>query len=461
MNENDLKRCTVIVDGGSGVLFQPLDENITYILSAKHVFYESVKHDNGPDTKERKTNINYYFSDSQDRANEVEIINGGNYFEHPDINVDAAILILNEKLSFNKIFVDEDCIAFNECLLCGYPTKINDNKNDRYTNQQINRKIDTTNNEYFRLETNFGNLNYEDIIGFSGGGILRLSNGVINIIGIQSSTIAGHANGQIDIVPINKFIEIVEVHNLSEMIPSFLISFEFLKDKAFDISAGILDENISYTRKFLKDKTLEVINSDITPLFIKDLFKERLLINEDNDMKLNDELIYITWLEFLTLINIAKETACSKNDLESIFSMTRLLYKNTSDDWQSDNFLGDCLSSDYLGLNENGTVFIKTKSNPIAGNIAYYKLEKGSLVPRIDAFRKSYENGTLSIVNDVGRSVDDVKDFVFDKFNFIHFEYLKKYMLIENSENFKNYKKSNEHELLIKLKEEYGKVFGI
>ena len=47
------------------------------------------------------------------------------------------------------------------------------------------------------------------------------------------------------------------------------------------------------------------------------------------------------------------------------------------------------------------------------------------------------------------------------KFNFIHFEYLKKYMLIENSENFKTYKKSNEHELLIKLKEEYGKVFGI
>ncbi|MCD1118109.1 ABC-three component system protein [Chryseobacterium turcicum] len=461
MDENYLKRYTVILGGGSGVLFQPLDETKTYILSARHIFYKDVENDRGQKTNILTEKISFYFSYAQNDKKEIEIKIGENYFEHSDENIDAAILILNENLGLNQIFVDENCIAFNECLLCGYPNKINDNDNDKYSNHQINRKIDTTNNGYLRLETNFGNLNHEDIIGFSGGGILRLNNGVINIIGIQSSTITDYANGQIDIVPINKFIQIVEENNLSEMIPSFLKSFEFLKDKVFDISAGILDENISYTRKFLKDKTLEVINSDITPIFIKNLFKERLLINENSGVKLNDELIYVTWLEFLTLINIAKEIACSQNDLEGIFSMTRLLYKNTDDDWQSDNFLGDCLSSNYLGLNENGTVFIKTKSNPIAGNIAYYKLEKGSLVPRIDSFRKSHENGTLSVVNDVGRPIDDITDFIFDKYNFVHFEYLKKYMLIENSENFKTYKRSNEPELLIKLKEEYGKVFGI
>ncbi|MCJ7932755.1 MAG: hypothetical protein MUW56_03740 [Chryseobacterium sp.] len=460
MDENDLKRYTIILGAGSGILFQPLDETKTYILSAKHVFYEKVQNDNGPDTYELVTAIRFSMSDNQNVSTEVSIIKGQNYFEHPSENVDAAILILNVNLGFNQIFVDEDCIAFNECLLCGYPNKIVDNENDRYSNYQIKRKVDITNNGYFRLETNFGNLNHEDIIGFSGGGILRLSNGIINIIGIQSSTITDYANGQIDVVPINKFVEIIEEHALSEIIPSFLVSFEFLKDKAFDISAGILDENISYTRKFLKDKTLEVINSDITPIFIKELFKERLLINENNGVKLNDELIYLTWLEFLTLINIAKEVSCSQNDLESIFSMTRLLYKNTNDDWQGANFLRDCLSSNYVGLNENGTVFIKTKSNPIAGNIAYYKLEKGSLVPRIDTFRKNYENGTLT-VNNIGSAVSDVDEFAFDKYNFIHFEYLKKYMLIENSEDFKDYKKSNKHELLIKLKEEYGKVFGI
>ncbi len=460
MDEGDLKRYTVLLGAGSGVLFQPLDEKITYILSAKHIFYNKTEDDRGQKISSLTEKISFCFSNAQNDKKEIVVEKGRNFFEHHDDEVDAAILILNENLGFDKIFVDGDCIEFSECLLCGYPSKIDDNKNDRYSNHQINRKIVTTNNGYLRLETNFGNLNHEDIKGFSGGGIMRLNNGIINILGIQSSTITDYANGQIDVVPINKFIEIVEKNSLSEMAPSFLASFEFLKDKAFDISAGILDDNISYTRKFLKDKTLQVIGSDITPIFIKDLFKDRLLLNEDNGVKLNDELIYITWLEFLTLINIAKEKVCNQNDLESIFSMTRLLYKDTNNDWQSDNFLGDCLSSKYAGLNENGTVFIKTKNNPIAGNIAFYKLEKGSLVPRIDAFRKKHEDGTLT-VNNIGSAVSDVDEFVFDKYNFIHFEYLKKYMLIENSENFKIYKRSNENELLIKLKEEYGKVFGI
>lgn len=461
MDENDLKKYTVILGSGSGVLFQPLDETKTYVLSAKHVFYDIIKNDNGPDTKIIKDKISLSLSTAQDEKEEFEIINGTNYFEHSNDEVDASILILDKHLGFNQIFVDEDCIAFNEYFLCGYPSKINDNKNDRYSNHQITRKIATTDNGYFRLETNFGNLNHDDIKGFSGGGILKLSNGVINIMGIQSSSITDYANGQIDIVPISKFIEIVEKNSLSEMIPWFLSSFSFLKDKAFNIDGGILDGNISYTRKFLKDKTLEIINSDITPLFIKELFKERLLINDNDGIKLNDELIYITWLEFLTLINIAKAIGRNQDDLGNIFSMTRLLYKNTIKDWQCNDFLADCLSANYSGLNENATVFIKTKSDPIAGNIAYYKLEKGSIVPRIDAFRKKYEDGTLEVVGNIGRPVEEVHEFVFDKFNFIHFEYLKKYMLIENSENFKTYKKSNEHELLIKLKEEYGKVFGI
>lgn len=460
MREDDLKRYTVIIDGGSGVLFQPLDETITYILSAKHIFYETIKNEGAADTKKIKKKIKMFFSNAQYEPIEIEINESENYFEHRD-DFDAAILVVDKISGYNQILIDENCIIFNECFLCGYPSKIRSNKNDRYSSHQITRKITTTENGYFRLETNFGNLNYDDILGFSGGGILKLNDDVINIIGIQSATTTEYANGHIDIVPISKFVEIVESNNLSEMIPSFLSHFKFLKDKAFNITAGILDDNISYTRKFLKEKTLEVINSDITPLFIKQLFKERLLVSDDSKNKLNEELIYITWLEFLTLINIAKTVGCNQNDLEQIFSMTRLLYKNTDEDWQSNDFLGDCLSANYLGLNESATVFIKTKSDPVASNIAYYKLEKGSLVPRIDAFRQSYENGTLSIVSNIGRSMDDVQDFVFDKFHFVHFEYLKKYMLVENSENFKSFKKSNEHELLIKLKEEYAKVFGI
>ena len=118
--------------------------------------------------------------------------------------------------------------------------------------------------------------------------------------------------------------------------------------------------------------------------------------------------------------------------------------------------------SNYDGLEENGTVFIKTNNHPIKSNIKHYKLDKGSIIPRIDSLKSNYENGTLhSDVNNITNALSELKEFVFDKYNFIHFEYLKHFMLVENSVNYKNFKKSNENELLTKLKEEYGKIFGL
>jgi hypothetical protein len=462
MNENDIKRYTVILDKGSGVLFQPLDETKTYILSAKHVFYEKDSNDSDTDKFVLMPSIDYSFSDKQNEPISVEIKKGKNYFEHTDENVDAAILILNEALAFNKIFVDENCLAFNECLLSGYPGKIEYNKNDRYSNHQITRKIDTTNNGYFRLETNFGNLNHEDIKGFSGGGILRISNGIINIVGIQSSTITDYANGQIDVVPINKFTEIVEKNSLPEMIPIYLSNFSFLKDKIFDFSAGSGEKDIAIVKSVLKRKALEVINSEITPTFIKNHFKEMLLLNKNDLSTLNDEQIYITWLEFLTFLNVIKSKICTKDELIETQSILRLIFNINETEWLGDNFVTDCLSYNYENLIEDGTVFIKTKNNP--SKIKDYSIEKGAIIPSISAIKEKYINGD-SVYNGQGSNIfnaeSESKEFIFDKFNFVHYEYLKYIMLVENSDDYRGFNRLNESELIIKLQEEYGKIFGI
>ena len=47
----------------------------------------------------------------------------------------------------------------------------------------------------------------------------------------------------------------------------------------------------------------------------------------------------------------------------------------------------------------------------------------------------------ISDVNNITNALSELKEFVFDKYNFIHFEYLKHFMLVENSENYKNFKK--------------------
>ena len=463
MDEEDLKKYSVILGDGSGVLFQPLDESKTYVLSARHLFYDKINNDCGVDTKIIKEKISLSFSNKQHEQKEIDIIKGTNYFEHSDHGVDAAILILNESLEYNQIFVDEFCIAFNECLLCGYPTKITENKNGRYINYKINRKIDLTNG-YFRLETNFGNLNHEDISGLSGGGILRLNNGKINIVGIQSSTITDYSNGIIDVVPITKFLEIVEDHKekLSELIPPYLSSFEFLKSKIFTFSAGSDETDITLTKSLLARKAIEVMNSEITPIFIKNYFKNKLLINENDLSNLKDELIYITWLEFLTFLNIVKDKACTIAELLETQSTVRLLCKMNVTEWLGDDFIKDCLSFNYGNLSENGTVFIQTKNGPKKNKD--YSIRKGEMISNIATIRNDYLKGVPIYDGagvDISNAESETKGFIFDRYNFIHFEYLKYIMLVENSNNYRDFTILNENELLIKLKEEYGKIFGI
>ena len=448
MTENDIKKYSVILGEGSGALFQPADSDKTYVLSARHVFYDEIEDERGGKKSEVKKEITLRFSDSQDEEKVIEIKNGENYFEHSESSIDAAILLLPDIGGYNQIFIDNNTSS-NEYNMAGFPQSRRAS-NDKYNKYKISDII-SSDQSVLSLRLEVAHLSHSDISGFSGGGIIKFNEDYLTICGIQSRTPEEDCNG-----------EIAKQYNLPELLPSFLVNFKFLQQTAFNFDAGIDDEDISFTRLFLKQKTEEVLSSDITPRFIKDYFTDRLLINEKDMLKLNDELIYITWLEFLTLINIVKDKTCNISDLENIFCYLRLLYRKTETDWLETDFLKDCLVSNYDGLEENGTVFIKTNKLPSKQNIKHYRLDKGSIVPRIDSLKSNYENGTLnSDVNNITNALSELKEFVFEKYNFIHFEYLKHFMLVENSENYKTFKKSNENELLIKLKEEYGKVFGI
>jgi hypothetical protein len=202
--------------------------------------------------------------------------------------------------------------------------------------------------------------------------------------------------------------------------------------------------------------------SDITPGFIKNHFKDKLLINENDLSNLNDELIYITWLEFLTFLNIVKTKVCTSDELIELQSNIRLLCKVDKTEWLGDNFIKDCLSFDYGNLIDNGNVFIKTKSQPSKNKD--YSIPKGSMLSSITSIKNNYLKGMPvydGAGNDIFNAESETKEFIFDKYNFIHFEYLKYIMLVENSSDYKEFTKLTENELLIKLKEEYGKVFGI
>ena len=117
MNIDDIRKYVVVVNGGSGCIFQPVDKEYSYILTAKH---------NLTDNNNRiDTLIRFQYNKNKWEKLPIEIdslVEGKNYLSHPD--KDIAILKINRitdlepihRIDTNDILQEPD----NYCL-CGYP----------------------------------------------------------------------------------------------------------------------------------------------------------------------------------------------------------------------------------------------------------------------------------------------------------------------------------------------------
>lgn len=226
MGIDDLKLHSVIVGGGSGVLFQPSTIDYTYILTAKHIFFDEIDNGRGVEKIEKKdgeivdicrltANDDNWFSESI----QFSIQKNKNYFPHDE--VDIAILKIDYKSGLERLILEENIGNVSDYLICGFPNKlrVNISISEKYTNHNLVRII-SDNTTSFRAQLSIGTLIQSDIIGMSGCGVLKIDNEHISLIGIQSKVPANNANGQIDFVPIKYFKEIITkngLHTLNDL----------------------------------------------------------------------------------------------------------------------------------------------------------------------------------------------------------------------------------------------------
>ncbi|HMU04102.1 MAG TPA: hypothetical protein PJ990_10775 [Saprospiraceae bacterium] len=358
MNENDLKRYTVILDGGSGVLFQPLDENITYILSAKHVFYENIKHDNGPDTKELKTNISYYFSDSQNEPHEIEIINGGNYFEHPDENVDAAIIILDENLGFNQIFVDEKTIGFDGFNLTGYPE--GKRKVDDQYDRQVIKSLISSDENLISLRLVVDHLDHNQITGFSGGGIIKINGDSLLIAGIQSKTPIGDCNGEIQAVPIKRFEEIVDGNNLSKLLPSYLSNIELLINSiiSYNETLPALKPKLQVAIR----KQFEQVKCELNSIYSNDYIKK----SATSITGIKSRRFWTSFLEYALIISLLEVNGFDEAVFAKMSITKKFIFSDSSKDIY--DLYSEVLLFASENISDNCQVLLATNQTPNSPN---------------------------------------------------------------------------------------------
>lgn len=356
MDENDLKRYTVVLDGGSGVLFQPLDETKTYILSAKHVFYEDVKNDNGPDLEKLKDRISYRLSNKQDTPIEFEIKKEENYFEHN--NADAAIIVLEENLGFNQIFIDERITGFEGFNLTGYPD-IKRNADDKYDKQLIN-DLNNYNDSLITLRLVVNHLDHEQISGFSGGGILKINGDSLLIAGIQSKTPIGNCNGEIQVTPIKRFEEIVADNNLSKLLPSYLSNIELLINSIINYNETLpaLKPKLQVAIR----KQFEQVKCELNSIYSSEYVRKSSI----SKVSIKTERFWSSFLEYALIISLLEVNCVDENVLAKMDLTKKFIFSDSNKDIY--DLYSEVLLFASDNISDNCQVLLATNQTPNSPN---------------------------------------------------------------------------------------------
>lgn len=440
MNIDFAREHIVIVNGGSGVIMQPMTEKYSYILTVKHNFSTPLKLEQ---LVRFKLNNGVW---QKIRIELEDFMEGDQYFPHPDKDKDIAIIKIPTLRDLDNSFRLNDISTNKQGFhLVGYPEtrrKGNENKSDWYRrDDEVTIKDPKDNGQY---EANVpSNPTLEEIRGHSGGGLIKIISDQLFIAGIQNRMAEKNEQlGNIRFTPIFEFDAIVDHYKhsgqLTQLNLPFMGTFDFLRDEAFELKVDFINESkVESTRIHLRNKALEVIGSDMTPIAIKDLFQSRLLIDESEKNCLDSKNIWVGWLEFLTIINIVKSLTISIEDLNSIFNQFRLKYTHAED---CTTLFQDHLSkSDYFGLKQGSTVIINSK-----------------LPPREPFYLPQGIIKNITKPQDKRGFRTDAEIDPFQSFNFIHLDYFKTKSIIQKIDEFQNL---SESEILNKLKQEYYELF--
>lgn len=443
MNQDNIKEYIVCLNGGSGVIFQPSEDNHTYILTAKHVL------NNIADNPYNGFAHIDYFTAAANEFTHIEpfqLVEGTNYFPHPDANIDLAIITVDRipcptnLVTIQHVKPDSGqykLVGFPSVRRVGTPQSVNWIRLDNLT-------VGAERAHGKREGTVENNATRNELIGASGGGIFTIRDGHLYLAGIQNQiTAAQEAMGRVEFTPISHFQNIVDIPgcNLETIQPFYLKNFSFLKSTAFGFEIDALDENnLQFVKSYLINKTQDVINSGVTPIAIKEFFGERLLLDHNKVDLLNTSQIWKVWLEFLTIMNIIKYETFGEAELGEIFNSYRLKFSSCEKDWTS-LINTDLLYSDYTGLKIDGKVFVQTANSP-ANNY---------ILPRdkIRDIAKTYDKSKFKT---------DQGIHPFTHFTFIHADHLKRDFLQKRLGLFENI--NDEATLLNILKNEYNDLFS-
>jgi len=443
MELEELRRYIVIINGGSGVIYQASDIDHTYILTAKHVIEKAGNMVNQL--------FRYEFDGDTWIAKNIpfDIKVGENYFA--DEQADIAILKIARLDGFDQLFRTAGDTERTGYLLAGYPLKRRGQNTtvDLSNSYRVNEPVtlQTVKNNHLREANVAGNPNIDEINGQSGGAIGIIKDDVFFLVGIQSQMVEAinESLGAVEFCPVSTFDQLVKAHpdKLSPLYPAFMGCFSHLKECVLKLDAGFFETNVAYTRNYLQDMTTHIVASALTPAVVKEHFQARLLINNQRENLLDQKALWIAWLEFLIILRFIRQEEVLPENIEEMFYEYRLIFSGTKEDWAKD--MSNIVKSDFKGLKKGGKIIVATDSVPIQ-----------SIIP-------------TSFIDDIVRAREPLKSQMqidegfahpLASYQLIHLHAFQEHGIIKKATDYTDFCALNEDQLMIKLQDEFSRLFA-
>lgn len=446
MTKDNIKEHIVCINGGSGVIFQPCDKTSSYILTAKHVFKDMHKYNN-------KAIINRFDPKKLSFISvpEVSIEEGVNYFPH--LLKDIAILKikrLNGECNLSRI--DKLDQYKSDISLFGFPDTRRSQKvwEDRLR-EDLGIYLSIKKSGGKREAVLADNSTWEELVGQSGGGLFSIDSGNLILLGIQNKVpVENEAKGRIEFSPINNFDEITNMSEgkLERIIPAYLKDFSLFIDQIFNIKGSLLSSKVTkFIKEFLVTRSKDVLESDITPIKVKQYLNNELFFLKNQEKSLlQSKNIWIIWFELLTIMNIVNNSPIKDDEFESLLKKIKLFYSDINDDFWNIH-LKDLSTANYGDLERDGLVIVASNI-PAVGDTHIFDFK--DLPEDIYAPMKEDADNRLAI--------DSSQEFPFEKFRFANISAFKEYIAVDK---YKCFIKLSPREKIIKIKKLYEELIKI
>lgn len=353
-NQDRYEEFIAVVNEGSGVIFQPMTDEYSYILTAKHTLYE--------DKEMKKPIQNHKLSVRNTDINFIK------KYEHN--NSDIAILkIIKVNIETPlKCFKDIEDKKYD---FWGHP-KYSRNHNDEESLDNFKLMANKTeSNESIVVFDNPEFSEKQVIDGFSGGGIFTQENDLIYLVAIEFEMNAlptKRRDRRIKAVSIKAFDEIIGAYK-NELEP--LLSSQLLSFKGYE--QDLLNLFPSSVKRLLENEMKSIYDKPITPLEITTKINEKLFYPfcDTYQNKTHYKELWEGWLFYLVLISIYLNKSFEKDDIINLDKQN--IYHLFIEDEENNinKIISDIIRNDQYFKQESSIVF-NTKHSTQNKSYCYY-----------------------------------------------------------------------------------------